>query len=178
MGGLGVTPGDSWSCRRLWDGGPGAVWWEQGQGQTGAQQGWVGNCSKGEWAQHWLPAASPGVGGSAGTLPGSAPRHAGSTEGFWGSGFWGSCGSSRAGGGYGATSEHLALCILLHLHCSVGHCVSQGKKMPRNSTDPSIWFCFTARQKGALCVRAERNSPVPQPPQKLNVNYLPPCAFT
>lgn len=54
----------------------------------------------------------------------------------------------------------------------------RGKKCPEIPQTLQYGFCFTARQKGALCVRAERNSPVPQPPQKLNVNYLPPCAFT
>lgn len=34
------------------------------------------------------------------------------------------------------------------------------------------------RQKSFLCARAERNSPVPQPSQSFNVNYLPPCACT
>lgn len=34
------------------------------------------------------------------------------------------------------------------------------------------------RQKSSLCARAERNSPIPQRSQSLNVNYLPPCACT
>lgn len=54
-----------------------------------------------------------------------------------------------AGGGCRATYEHLVLCVLLHLALwSEGHCVSKGKKMPRNSTDPSISFLFySGRQK-------------------------------
>lgn len=153
------------------------VWSQAGD----AQQGCCGSCCplpKGGWAQHWLPAASPGVSpGPWGHLQ-ALPLCVLEALRSLGGRIWGGCGSSGAGGGCGVTSEHLALCILLRLHWSAGHCVSRGKKCPEIPQTLQYRFCFTVRQKGALCVRAERNSPVPQPPQKLNVNYLPPRAFT
>lgn len=87
----------------------------------------------------------------------SAPLAAASSKGFSGvKGLgvcvWG-CGSSRAGGGWRATYEHLVLCILHHLLLrSAGHCVSEGEKMLRNSTDPSISFLFyNETKKVPLC---------------------------
>lgn len=79
----------------------------------------------------------------------------------------------------GSTCEHLVLCVpLCPALWSTAHCVSKGKKCPEIPQTLQCRFCSAVRQKSSLCAKAERNSPIPQRSQSLNVNYLPPCACT
>lgn len=113
----------------------------------------------------------------------SAPLAAASSKGFSGVKGLGVCVGGVAAAGQEVDGEpHMnILSFASYIICCFGVraiASPRGKKCSEIPQTLQYRFCFTMRQKRSLCVRAERNSLVPQPPQNLNVNYLHPCVFT